>query len=91
MKPYFLFFLSGGNDNLVNIWSDTGVKAHTFNEHQGAVKALAWCPWQQNLLATGGKIEHFNQMYALASFLSARQVAVLIARSSSGTRRLVHA
>ena len=22
--------------------------------HQAAVKALAWCPWESNLLATGG-------------------------------------
>ena len=22
--------------------------------HQAAVKALAWCPWQRNLLASGG-------------------------------------
>jgi len=45
---------SGGNDNLVNIWNENATKAHTFNQHQGAVKALAWCPWQPNLLATGG-------------------------------------
>ena len=24
------------------------------NEHCAAVKALAWCPWQRNLLASGG-------------------------------------
>ncbi|KAJ8357368.1 hypothetical protein SKAU_G00201620 [Synaphobranchus kaupii] len=29
-------------------WSPDG------NEHQGAVKALAWCPWQPNILASGG-------------------------------------
>lgn len=27
---------------------------HTFTAHTAAVKALAWCPWQTNLLATGG-------------------------------------
>uniref|UniRef100_A0A7M4FHY6 Cell division cycle 20 n=1 Tax=Crocodylus porosus TaxID=8502 RepID=A0A7M4FHY6_CROPO len=26
----------------------------TFTQHQGAVKAVAWCPWQSNVLATGG-------------------------------------
>jgi cell division cycle protein 20 (cofactor of APC complex) len=26
----------------------------TKRNHTAAVKALAWCPWQQNLLATGG-------------------------------------
>ena len=51
-------YCSGGNDNLVNIWNENGTKAHTFTEHQGAVKALAWCPWQPNLLASGGST-HF--------------------------------
>jgi cell division cycle protein 20 (cofactor of APC complex) len=27
---------------------------HTLQGHKAAVKALAWCPWQRNLLATGG-------------------------------------
>lgn len=45
---------SGANDNLVNVWSATGRREHTLNQHQAAVKALAWCPWQSNLLATGG-------------------------------------
>ena len=27
---------------------------HRFNDHQAAVKALAWCPFQNNLLASGG-------------------------------------
>lgn len=49
---------SGGNDNLVNIWSPNagGEIAPTFTltEHQAAVKALAWCPHEQHTLATGG-------------------------------------
>ena len=48
---------SGGNDNLVNIWdlrhSQTQAK-FSMTHHTSAVKALAWCPWQANLLATGG-------------------------------------
>lgn len=49
---------SGANDNLVNIW-DTALghdvaPLHTFTHHQAAVKALAWCPWQPSLLASGG-------------------------------------
>jgi cell division cycle protein 20 (cofactor of APC complex) len=46
---------SGGNDNVVNIW-DARSTAPKFSKtnHKGAVKALAWCPWQLNLLATGG-------------------------------------
>ncbi|XP_028937516.1 cell division cycle protein 20 homolog [Ornithorhynchus anatinus] len=50
---------SGGNDNLVNVWSGApgdGSRAplQTLTQHQGAVKAVAWCPWQSNVLATGG-------------------------------------
>ncbi|KAJ3094229.1 ubiquitin-protein transferase activating protein, partial [Phlyctochytrium bullatum] len=46
---------SGGNDNLVNIWdARSSTPKITKAEHKSAVKALAWCPWQLNLLATGG-------------------------------------
>lgn len=47
---------SGGNDNLVNIWDARSLvePKHTKTNHHAAVKALAWCPWQLNLLATGG-------------------------------------
>lgn len=54
---------SGGNDNLLHIWdvkamsssSSSGTQyLHRCNKHQAAVKALAWCPYQANLLASGG-------------------------------------
>lgn len=47
---------SGGNDNLVNIWDARSLTAPKWSKtnHKAAVKALAWCPWQMNLLATGG-------------------------------------
>lgn len=45
---------SGGNDNLLNIWDVNGAQQHTMNDHLAAVKALAWCPWQSNLLCSGG-------------------------------------
>lgn len=52
---------SGGNDNILKIWSvEAGgfhskkKPLHSFNHHVAAVKALAWCPWQNNLLASGG-------------------------------------
>jgi cell division cycle protein 20 (cofactor of APC complex) len=55
---------SGGNDNLVHIW-DVSMSSsnpspgnnrwlHRFSDHLAAVKALAWCPFQSNLLASGG-------------------------------------
>ncbi|KAJ6611782.1 WD40 repeat-like protein [Mycena sp. CBHHK59/15] len=58
---------SGGNDNVVNIWDGrvgsgpvagdgvaTGNAKWTKRNHTAAVKALAWSPWQPNLLASGG-------------------------------------
>ncbi|XP_076919098.1 cell division cycle 20.2, cofactor of APC complex-like [Bidens hawaiensis] len=52
---------SGGNDNLLHIWdrSMSSVNSrtewlHRLEDHTAAVKALAWCPFQANLLASGG-------------------------------------
>ena len=47
---------TGGNDNLVSIWDARSLNAPKFakTNHRAAVKALSWCPWQTNLLATGG-------------------------------------
>lgn len=52
---------SGGNDNLLYIWdrstasSNTSTQwLHRLEDHTSAVKALAWCPFQGNLLASGG-------------------------------------
>lgn len=47
---------TGGNDNLVSIWDARSLSVPKFSKtnHKAAVKALAWCPWSMNLLATGG-------------------------------------
>lgn len=52
---------SGGNDNLLHIWDRSMASTnsptqwlHRFEEHRAAVKAIAWCPFQGNLLASGG-------------------------------------
>ncbi|KAH6804429.1 Transducin family protein / WD-40 repeat family protein [Perilla frutescens var. frutescens] len=46
---------SGGNDNLVHIWSSSSNQwLHRLDDHSAAVKALSWCPFQSNLLASGG-------------------------------------
>ncbi|KAL7330182.1 WD repeat-containing protein slp1 [Mucor circinelloides] len=46
---------SGGNDNTVNIWDARSTEpAHVKRQHTGAIKALAWCPWNHSTLATGG-------------------------------------
>lgn len=60
-SPDYTYLASGGNDNVVNIWSGTTASGqstnntvHSFTQHQAAVRALAWCPWQKHILATGG-------------------------------------
>lgn len=52
---------SGGNDNLLHIWDRSVASSqtttqwlHRLEDHTAAVKALAWCPFQSNLLASGG-------------------------------------
>ncbi|XP_057786618.1 cell division cycle 20.2, cofactor of APC complex-like isoform X1 [Salvia miltiorrhiza] len=46
---------SGGNDNLVHIWSASSDQwLHRFEDHSAAVKALSWSPFQSGLLASGG-------------------------------------
>ena len=56
--PWGTQLASGGNDNLLNVWDDrrpqTAPPVFTFDQHHAAVKAIAWCPWQKNLLASGG-------------------------------------
>lgn len=46
---------SGGNEGKVNIWDIRNKKTfYSHHQHKGAVKALQWCPWKADLLATGG-------------------------------------
>ncbi|PWN49584.1 WD40 repeat-like protein [Violaceomyces palustris] len=46
---------SGGNDNVVKVWDRrTCVPKMRKENHQAAVKALAWCPHNNSILATGG-------------------------------------
>ncbi|CAN1750930.1 Cell division cycle 20.1, cofactor of APC complex [Linum perenne] len=48
---------SGGSDHLVHIWDNSRTQyLHRLEDHTSAVKALAWCPFQGNLLATGGGV-----------------------------------
>ena len=58
---------SGGNENRLCIWDAAMSRArtggaqsgessprYTIDQHNAAVKAVAWCPWQRNVLASGG-------------------------------------
>ncbi|KAL6619986.1 hypothetical protein ACP70R_035125 [Stipagrostis hirtigluma subsp. patula] len=55
---------SGGDDDLLHIWDAAMASSaqpagrtqwlHRLEDHFGAVKALAWCPFQSNVLASGG-------------------------------------
>lgn len=46
---------SGGNDNSVILWDLSMNKSYTkLDDHNAAIKALAWSPHQRNILATGG-------------------------------------
>ncbi|CAK7342187.1 unnamed protein product [Dovyalis caffra] len=52
---------SGGNDNLLFIWDRSMTSSnspthwlHRLQDHRAAVKALAWRPFQTNLLVSGG-------------------------------------
>ncbi|KAM3295990.1 hypothetical protein ACQJBY_038357 [Aegilops geniculata] len=57
---------SGGNDNLLHIWDVSMASSaqstgrtqwlHRLDDHLAAVKALAWCPFQSNLLASGAGV-----------------------------------
>ncbi|PQQ21318.1 cell division cycle 20.1 cofactor of APC complex [Prunus yedoensis var. nudiflora] len=52
---------SGGNDNVLFVWDRSTASSNSprqwlqrLEDHTAAVKALAWCPFQENLLASGG-------------------------------------
>lgn len=65
---------SGGNDNKLLVWDALNTTPlHRFSEHSAAVKALAWSPHHQGILASGGgtadmKIRFWNT--ATGSLLS---------------------
>lgn len=76
---------SGGNDNCVRIWDTrTSLPLFTKRTHNAAVKALSWCPYMNNVLATGGgqndKFIHFwntNNGNKLGSIDTGSQVSSL--------------
>lgn len=88
-SPDGKYLASGGNDNMVYIWPmTTGSEyqaVHALSEHQGAVKALAWCPWQPSILASGGgtsdrhiRIWNANSGSCISAFDTCSQVSSLV-------------
>ncbi|KAJ3594962.1 hypothetical protein NHX12_004267 [Muraenolepis orangiensis] len=92
-SPDGRYLASGGNDNMVCVWpgvmegsvGNGGQSLHCWSEHQGAVKALAWCPWQPNILASGGgtsdrhiRIWNVNSGSCISSLDTQSQISSLV-------------
>lgn len=49
------YLASGANDNTINIWQlGSNSPRFSLSGHSSAVKALDWCPWRIDILASGG-------------------------------------
>lgn len=55
-NPNGSLLASGGNDNLVHVWDirKMQIPITKIESHTAAVRALDWCPWEHNMLASGG-------------------------------------
>ncbi|KAJ3329807.1 substrate-specific activator of APC-dependent proteolysis, partial [Blyttiomyces sp. JEL0837] len=73
-SPEGTHLASGGNDNKLLVWdrqSSHRKPLYTFSDHEAAVKAIAWSPHQQGLLASGGgtadrRIRFWNTQFGTA-------------------------
>ena len=60
MKINFYFIYLNKDDSKVLLWdmlAQSQKPVLIMNEHKSAVKAIDWCPWQSNIVATGGGVK----------------------------------
>uniref|UniRef100_A0A2I3GBG4 CDC20/Fizzy WD40 domain-containing protein n=1 Tax=Nomascus leucogenys TaxID=61853 RepID=A0A2I3GBG4_NOMLE len=86
----------GGNHNLVNVWPSAlgeggWVPLQTFTQHQGAVKAVAWCPWQSNVLnvCSGARLSAMDALSQVCSILWSPHYKELISGHGFAQNQLV--
>ncbi|KAL7747698.1 WD repeat-containing protein slp1 [Sorochytrium milnesiophthora] len=75
-----LYLATGGNNNTFAVWDVRNLGAQPvfsksgIDGHQSAVRAIAWSPWQRNLLVTaGGSNDGFIKMWDAYSALKLGQ------------------
>jgi len=80
------YLASGSNDNHIGIWDLRRNQQYLkYTEHKGAVKAIAWCPWKNGIIASAGgagdktiRIWNVNEKLDLAYKKTGAQVSSLI-------------
>ncbi|KAI0262778.1 WD40-repeat-containing domain protein [Gloeopeniophorella convolvens] len=86
-SPDERFLASSDARGTVHLWDARNMSARVGKmKHDGAVKALAWCPWKPDLLATGGTYPdgriHVWSTAALADTLTPAPLETLHTHSS---------
>ncbi|KAI0056836.1 WD40 repeat-like protein [Artomyces pyxidatus] len=66
------YLVSSDHDGIVHVWDSRNMSSRIGKmKHEGAVKAVAWCPWKPDLLATAGTYPDGNiQIWSTSSLSS---------------------